>query len=130
MRVLITGGAGFIGSHLADELLAHGYAVRVLDCLESQVHGANAQRPDYLADEVELLRGDVREPAAVHRALQNVDAVFHFAAMVGKVGASWMKLGRKSNILISAVASPASRTMPTRTTTWPMLRMSYRCPRN
>ncbi len=82
-RILITGGAGFIGSHLADELLAHGYAVRALDSLAPQVHGPGAARPAYLAPEVELQVGDVRDRQAVRRALQGVDAVFHLAARVG-----------------------------------------------
>jgi len=90
-RVLITGGAGFIGSHLADELLAHGYAVRALDNLCEQVHGPDRLRPDYLHEDVELLVGDVRDPAAVAQALEGVDAVFHFAAMVG-VGQSMYEI--------------------------------------
>ena len=81
--VLITGGAGFIGSHLADELLAHGYRVRALDNLSPQVHGEDAGRPDYLHGDVELVVGDVRDPDAVRRALDGVDAVYHFAAAVG-----------------------------------------------
>src|SRR5690242_3045560 len=60
--VLITGGAGFIGSHLCDELLRQGYRVRALDSLLPQVHGPAAGRPSYLAAEVELIRGDVRDP--------------------------------------------------------------------
>jgi dTDP-L-rhamnose 4-epimerase len=51
-RVLITGGAGFIGSHLADELLEHGYEVRALDNLSDQVHGSDGGRPGYLSPEV------------------------------------------------------------------------------
>ena len=82
-HVLITGGAGFIGSHLADELLAHGYRVRAFDNLSEQVHGAGARRPDYLHPEVELVEGDVRDPEAIRRALTGVTAVYHFAAMVG-----------------------------------------------
>src|SRR3954471_9361327 len=81
--VLITGGAGFIGSHVADELLAHGYRVRALDNLTPQVHGEQRRRPAYLAKEVELQVGDVRDPVAVRRAIDGVDAVFHFAAAVG-----------------------------------------------
>lgn len=82
-RILITGGAGFIGSHLADNLLQHGYEVRALDCLSPQVHGPDARRPEYLHPEVELQVGDVRDRAAVRRALEGVDAVYHFAAKVG-----------------------------------------------
>jgi dTDP-L-rhamnose 4-epimerase len=82
-QVLITGGAGFIGSHLADELLARGYAVRALDNLAPQVHGEGARRPEYLSPDVELLVGDVCDPAAVREALRGVDAVYHLAAAVG-----------------------------------------------
>src|SRR4051794_27509228 len=81
-RVLITGGAGFIGSHLADELLRSGYAVRALDSLVDQVHGGLC-RPSYLDPEVELLIGDVRDARTVNRALADVDAVVHLAARVG-----------------------------------------------
>ena len=52
--VLVTGGAGFIGSHLADQLLRKGWDVRALDCLAEQVHGPGRQRPEYLAPEVDL----------------------------------------------------------------------------
>jgi dTDP-L-rhamnose 4-epimerase len=90
-RALITGGAGFIGSHLADELLVRGECVRVLDALVPQVHGAERRRPAYLAADVELIRGDLRDPSAVRRALSGVDVVFHFAARVG-VGQSMYEL--------------------------------------
>lgn len=82
-KILITGGAGFIGSHLADELVAAGHEVRVLDNLSEQVHGSGGARPDYLSRDIELRVGDVRDPAAVKSALQGIDAVYHFAAMVG-----------------------------------------------
>lgn len=82
MRILITGGAGFVGSHLADELLEHGHEVRVLDDLIAQVHEGR-QRPAYLHKDVELIRGDVRDATIVRRALLGVDAVYHFAARVG-----------------------------------------------
>lgn len=91
-RVLITGGAGFIGSHLADELLALGYRVRVLDSLEAQVHGEEGRRPDYLNPDVELVKGDVRDAEAVATALKGVDAVAHLAARVG-VGQSMYQVG-------------------------------------
>jgi dTDP-L-rhamnose 4-epimerase len=82
-KVLITGGAGFIGSHLADELLDQGYQVRVLDNLAPQVHGPHRQRPAYLNSEVEFIAGDVRDPGKVQQALEGIDAVYHLAALVG-----------------------------------------------
>ena len=82
-HILITGGAGFIGSHLSDELLAAGHRVRVLDNLAPQVHGESGRRPDYLDPGVELVVGDVCDPAAVRAALKGIDAVFHFASAVG-----------------------------------------------
>jgi dTDP-L-rhamnose 4-epimerase len=82
-RVLITGGAGFIGSHLADDLLAAGYQVRVLDNLTEQVHGENGSRPAYLSPEVEFIAGDIRDAKAVSRSLDQADAVVHLAARVG-----------------------------------------------
>lgn len=90
-KVLITGGAGFIGSHVADELLKSGYSVRALDNLSPQVHGPNPTRPDYLNKDVELIVGDIRDPRTVQRAVQGVDAVYHFAASVG-VGQSMYEI--------------------------------------
>jgi dTDP-L-rhamnose 4-epimerase len=92
-QILITGGAGFIGSHLADHLLTEGWSVRALDNLSPQVHGEDATRPAYLDREVELHVGDVRDPEAVRRALRGVDAVAHLAAAVG-VGQSMYELER------------------------------------
>jgi len=79
MRILITGGAGFIGSHTADALLARGHEVRVLDSLEEPVHPGR-RVPDYLDRRVEFMRGDVRDEATLLRALQDQDAVYHLAA--------------------------------------------------
>ncbi|MFA5515324.1 MAG: NAD-dependent epimerase/dehydratase family protein [Desulfuromonadales bacterium] len=90
-NILITGGAGFIGSHLADELLAAGHRVRILDNLSEQVHGLDPRRPDYLAPEAELLIGDVRDRTALSRALKGIDVVYHLAARVG-VGQSMYQL--------------------------------------
>ena len=97
MKVLITGGAGFIGSHLADELLAHGYQVRALDCLDPQVHGPQRKRPDYLNDDVELVIGDVRDKDDLARALDGIDAVYHFAAAVG-VGQSMYEIAHYTSV--------------------------------
>ena len=82
-RVLITGGGGFIGAHLANTLLEAGYRVRVLDALHEQVHGAEAAFPSYLHSEVERHVGDVRDRDAVRKALAGVTHVYHFAAAVG-----------------------------------------------
>lgn len=90
-HILITGGAGFIASHLADELLSRGYQVRAVDNLSSQVHGSERKRPSYLSSEVELLSGDIRNTDFIRRALIGIDAVFHFAAMVG-VGQSMYRI--------------------------------------
>lgn len=89
--ILITGGAGFIGSHLSDALLAEGHRVRVLDSLLRQVHGVRARRPAYLASDIELMVGDVRNPDEVRAALEGVDAVVHLAARVG-VGQSMYEI--------------------------------------
>src|SRR3954468_15510255 len=78
--VLVTGGAGFIGSHVVDALLAAGRDVRVLDVL---LPAAHRERPGYLDPRAELIEGDVRDPETVARALDGVTAVSHQAAMVG-----------------------------------------------
>ena len=79
MKVLVTGGAGFIGSHTVDLLLQKGYHVRILDNLAPPVHAGN-QVPAYVPREAEFILGDVRDRAAWERALDGVDAVFHLAA--------------------------------------------------
>src|SRR5436190_1638383 len=91
VSILITGGAGFIGSHVADELLKHGYQVRVLDCLSPQVHESKNAAPPYLARDVDFIRGDVRDPETIRRALKGINAVYHFAASVG-VGQSMYEI--------------------------------------
>lgn len=79
--VLVTGGAGFIGSHLVDRLIEEGYRVRILDNLDPQVHPRG--KPAYLNPSAEFILGDVRDRAVFATALTGVDAVFHFAASVG-----------------------------------------------
>ena len=91
-RVLITGGAGFIGRFVADELLRRGNSVRVLDSLIDQVHGAT-DGSKMLNPEAELIRGDVRDGDAIARALQGIDSVIHLAAEVG-VGQSMYEVER------------------------------------
>jgi dTDP-L-rhamnose 4-epimerase len=80
MKVLVTGGAGFIGSHTVDALLKQGYAVKILDSLVPPVH-LDGVVPDYVPrKDVELFVGDVRDKSAWERALPGCDAVFHLAA--------------------------------------------------
>jgi dTDP-L-rhamnose 4-epimerase len=95
-HVLVTGGAGFIGSHLTDALLSAGYSVRVLDNLSPQVH-AEGRIPNYLNGDAELMVGDVRDRDAIERALKGVDAVVHLAAAVG-VGQSMYEISSYTGV--------------------------------
>jgi dTDP-L-rhamnose 4-epimerase len=86
-HVLVTGGAGFVGSHIVDELIARGHTVRVLDTLDPQVHGAGVSepgfRPEHLNPAAALVDGSCGNRAVVDRALEGIDVVFHEAAVVG-----------------------------------------------
>jgi dTDP-L-rhamnose 4-epimerase len=90
-KILITGGAGFIGTHTAHALLQRGHEVRVLDSLSEQVHGRDEERPAELSDHVDFVLGDVRDERAVEKALRGIEAVCHLAAMVG-VGQSMYQI--------------------------------------
>ncbi|GIU82236.1 MAG: nucleoside-diphosphate-sugar epimerase [Pyrinomonadaceae bacterium] len=102
MKVLVTGGAGFIGSHLVDALIEKGYQVRILDSLVEQVHGGKI--PDHLNKEAEFIRADICDAEAVRKALEDVEVVYHQAAEVG-VGQSMYEIVRyvKANDLGTAV---------------------------
>ena len=95
-KILVTGGAGFIGRRVCQELLERGHKVRVLDSLIEQVHG-KGERPEDLADEVELIHGDIRNALLVERALQGIDSVVHLAAEVG-VGQSMYEVERYTSV--------------------------------
>ena len=97
MKILVTGGAGFIGSYIVDELVKRGYRVRVLDNLVSQVHGDNADVPEYLNKEAEFMKGDVRNPDDVRKAIDGVEIVFHEAAAVG-VGQSMYEIRKYMDV--------------------------------
>src|ERR1043165_9668267 len=101
-NILVTGGAGFIGSHLVDALVERGHRVRVLDAVVEQVHGTTG--PQYLNPEAEFVQGDVCDAALVDRALDGIDVVHHEAAELG-VGQSMYEIARyvRANDLGTAV---------------------------
>jgi dTDP-L-rhamnose 4-epimerase len=96
-RVLITGGAGFVGSHLADALANAGHEVILFDALEPQVHGECPGRPSYLDPSHWLELGDIRDPDALRPLVRQADVVFHLAAMVG-VGQSMYQVRRYTDV--------------------------------
>ncbi len=93
MKILVTGGAGFIGSHLVDELIRREHSVRTLDNLDAQVHGSDRLLPQYLNPEAEFILGDLNSARTLGEALEGVEAVFHLAAAVG-VGQSMYEIRR------------------------------------
>ncbi len=102
MNILVTGGAGFIGSHLVDALIERGHTVRILDSLVEQVHGPTP--PEHLNQQAEFIQGDVNDAEIVAKALDKVEVVYHQAAEVG-VGQSMYEIVRyvKANDLGTAV---------------------------
>ena len=78
MRILVTGGAGFIGSHTVDKLIDNGYEVKILDNLQKPVHLKG--KPSYLSNEAEFILGDVRNKSDWEKALKGMEAVYHLAA--------------------------------------------------
>lgn len=88
-NILVTGGAGFIGSHLVDKLISEGYKVRILDNFTHQVH--QGKIPKYLNRKAEFIKGDITNTKDIKRAIIGVDAIFHLAAVVG-VGQSMYEI--------------------------------------
>jgi dTDP-L-rhamnose 4-epimerase len=119
-HVLVTGGAGFVGSHIVDELVVRGHHVRVLDTLDPQVHGAGAGepgfRPEYLNPAAELVDGSCGDRTTIDRALEGIEVVFHEAAVVG-VGQSMYEIDRyvagntqSTAVLLQAIVDRVDRT--------------------
>lgn len=100
MRILVTGGAGFIGSHLVDRLVEMGNNVFVVDSLEEQVH---AKKPEYLNPNSEYLFGDIREESVLTKAIEGVEVIFHEAAAVG-VGQSMYQVEKYVEVNTMATA--------------------------
>jgi dTDP-L-rhamnose 4-epimerase len=103
MKVLITGGAGFIGSHVARKLLESCCEVTILDNFSVQIHGDNRQLPEDLGGEVRLVHGDVADPIAIKEALQGVDRIVHLAAETG-TGQSMYEVGRYARTNLEGTA--------------------------
>lgn len=102
-NVLITGGAGFIGSNLTDVLIALGHRVTILDTLHPQVHGPNQQVPDYFNQQAKLVRGDVRNADLLQETLAEQTIVFHFAAYTG-VGQSMYQIQEYLDVNVQGTA--------------------------
>ncbi|MGB2630341.1 MAG: NAD-dependent epimerase/dehydratase family protein [Candidatus Omnitrophota bacterium] len=91
MKILVTGGAGFIGSFIVDELVARGHEVIIYDDLDPQVHGAARAIPGYINKNAEFIKGDILDGDTLYKALKDVDVLFHEAAAVG-VGQSMYQI--------------------------------------
>ncbi|MCP8305457.1 MAG: SDR family NAD(P)-dependent oxidoreductase, partial [archaeon] len=76
-KVLVTGGAGFIGSHTVDLLLEESYQVMILDALVPQVHGTSSRKPSYLNSQARFIQGDVRDRYLLKPIIKEVDAIIH-----------------------------------------------------
>lgn len=104
MKILVTGGAGFIGSHIVDSLLKEGHNVIVFDNLEPQVHGNKDSMPDYLSKDVEFIKGDVRNKSELKKIIKGVEVIFHKAAVVG-VGQSMYQIHKYVDVNILGTAN-------------------------
>lgn len=101
MKILVTGGCGFIGSHLVDRLISEGYRVKVLDMLEPQVH--LGKKPSYLNPHAEYIFADLRSKEKLKKALRNSEVIFHLAAQVG-VGQSMYQIEKYASHNVGGTA--------------------------
>jgi dTDP-L-rhamnose 4-epimerase len=104
VKILVIGGAGFIGSHTVDALVQAGHEVRIFDNLEPQVHGAGGRPPSYLNREAEFILGDIRDKEALAAALDGMQAVFQLAAATG-VGQSMYQVAKYTEVNIAGTAN-------------------------
>jgi len=112
-KILITGGAGFVGSHTVDALVRQGHSVRIYDNLTQQVHPAGV--PDYIRDDAELIRGDVRDLTRLSQAVKAMDVIFHLAAAVG-VGQSMYQIADYTAVNNQGTANLLQAILDTRAT--------------
>jgi len=138
MRVLVTGGAGFIGTSLCPRLVDAGHEVRVLDCLSEQIHGTDPAVPTVLEGRVDFIKGDVRNAEALAEALRDTEAVVHLAAETG-MGQSQYEISRYSSVNVQGQAEllqlmAAGRERPGRLVIASSCRIygegAYSCPRH
>jgi len=103
-KILVTGGAGFIGSHTVDLLIEHGYQTIILDNLEPQVHGKQTAKPDYMNEDAIFIQHDIQDHKFLNKVISEVDAIIHLAALVG-VGQSMYQIERYINANTQATAT-------------------------
>ncbi len=103
MKVLVTGGAGFIGSYIVDELIRRGHTVRIFDSLDPQVH-PQGKPPEYLNPQAEFIQGDIRAIEALKQAIEGQEIIFHEAAAVG-MGQSMYKIKHYVDVNVSGTAN-------------------------
>jgi dTDP-L-rhamnose 4-epimerase len=103
MKILVTGGAGFIGSYIVDKLVEEGHDVRSYDNLDPQVH-PGSRKPPYLNKSAEFIKGDVRDREGLKKAIKGAEVIFHEAACVG-VGQSQYEIKKYSDVNIGGTAN-------------------------
>ena len=102
-KILVTGGAGFIGSHTVDALIQRGHSVRILDNLDQEVHGRERKAPSWLNPDAEFLAGDIRNLSVLKKALKDIEIVYHFASKTA-VGQSMREASEYVDVNINGSA--------------------------
>lgn len=103
MKILVTGGAGFIGSHLVDALIKQGHYVRVFDNLELQTH-KKGELPDYFNRKAEFIKGDIRNKNSLKIAVEEMEVIYHLAAAVS-IGQSMYQIKKYAYVNVGGVAN-------------------------
>lgn len=104
MRVLITGGAGFIGRNVCRKLLLKGCTVKILDNFNPQIHGSDNKLPDDISSSVDLVKADIRDKSCLSEAFENIDTVIHLAAETG-TGQSMYEISRYFDVNVQGTAN-------------------------